>query len=205
MNNTQTDEDEIFDPQIINDPFSLFESQLGSRAIHVVKSVLGVLGAVSCIIGLALLLLPSKTLVLFAVAISIYFIISGVVRIIGAIVEPLLPAGWRVLGIILGLVLLIGGIAMIRNPQVSTASLTFITVAYVGIGWIIEGILGLAESWGPRSGWAIAASILSIIAGVIVLIEPFSSAVMLIAFAGIMMIVLGVISLYRAFTFGKIR
>ena len=61
-----------------------------------------------------------------------------------------------------------------RGP-VRTALAVFITMV-VGLGWMMEGVMALAESWRlPSSGWAVLYAIISIIAGLVVLVSPVSS------------------------------
>ena len=76
----------------------------------------------------------------------------------------------------------------------------------VGFGWIMEGVMALVESWRiPRSGWAIAYAIISIVAGFVVLMSPLSSTVFMVIFGGCAMVVMGITAVIRAFTFGKRR
>jgi uncharacterized membrane protein HdeD (DUF308 family) len=89
---------------------------------------------------------------------------------------------------------------------VSTAALALVifTVAFIGVGWIIEGVMALAEAGRSGSaGWSIAFGILSILAGIVVLVLPVSSAAFLLLFAAIALIVLGIVGIVRAFTFGR--
>ena len=74
----------------------------------------------------------------------------------------------------------------------------------VGILWIVEGIVALAQSSDAGSrGWAIFFGILSILAGIVLLFSPLWGAVVLFIVAGIALIVLGIVQIVRAFTFGR--
>ncbi|MBT1177785.1 HdeD family acid-resistance protein [Bifidobacterium callimiconis] len=193
--------DDIYQPV---DPFRLIVEDLPRRATNIIRSIYGVVGAAAVLAGLALLIVPGKTMRVVAVVLGIYFIVSGAMRAIGALVEPFLPGGWRVLDLLLGTLLVIGGVVIMKDTAFSSEALALVVTITVGIGWIIEGILTLAESWAlPRSGWAIAAAILSILAGVIVLVSPVQSTVWLVMFAACALIVLGVVSCVRSFTFGR--
>lgn len=154
-------------------------------------------------LGTTLLLVPNKTLALAALLLGVYFVISGVVRIVSALVGGsagrLACAGrvrrhsadlWRR-----------GGCAQLRHDRSDAAYIYFdgrFRMDYM------EGVLSLVESWRiPHSGWAIAYAIISIIAGFVVLMSPLSSAVFMIIFGGCAMVVMGITSVIRAFTFGK--
>ena len=53
------------------------------------------------------------------VALGIYFVVSGVIRIVSAIVTLGLPAGWRILDILIGIMLSVGGVLMLKNAALS--------------------------------------------------------------------------------------
>ncbi|WEV71964.1 HdeD family acid-resistance protein [Bifidobacterium sp. ESL0790] len=185
-------------------PFKLAEEWLPNQAKKTIRIIYGIVGVVAVLLGLALLIWPGKTLVVFAVALGLYFLISGAIRVVGAIVENGLPGGWRVLDILVGILLVIGGVVMLKNTALSTAMLTILVTLAVGIGWIMEGIMALVETWRlPSSGWAIFYGVISILAGIVVLFSPFASMIWLIIFAGCAMLVMGVVAIVRAFRFGK--
>ena len=57
--------------------------------------------------------------------------VSGVVRIVTAIVELGLPGGWRVLDILVGLLLSVGGVVMLKNSALSGATLAVVVTMVV--------------------------------------------------------------------------
>lgn len=186
--------------------FKLIEEMLPQHAKNAIRGLYGVIGIAAVILGLALLIWPGKTLTVFAVALGIYFVVSGVIRIVSALVTIGLPAGWRMLDIVIGVLLAFGGVIMLKNAALSGTSLAIFVTLIVGFGWIMEGVMALAESWHlPKSGWAKVYAVISIIAGVVLLFSPVSSMLFLIIFGGCSLIVMGVSSLVRAFTFGKPR
>ena len=187
-------------------PFKLMESWLPQRAKNAIRGAYGIIGVIAIVLGLALFIWPGATLKIAAIALGAYFVISGVVRIVTAIVELGLPGGWRVLDVFVGILLTFGGVVVVRNYGMTGQTLALLITLMVGFGWIMEGVLSLVESWRiPHSGWAIAYAIISIIAGFVVLMSPLSSAVFMIIFGGCAMVVMGITSVIRAFTFGKRR
>lgn len=185
-------------------PFRLIEEWLPEKAKTKIRIIYGVVGVAAIALGAALLLVPNKTLALAALLLGVYFVISGVVRIVSALVEPFLPGGWRVLDVFVGILLTFGGVVVVRNYGMTGQTLALLITLMVGFGWIIEGVMALVESWRiPRSGWAIAYAIISIIAGFVVLMSPLSSAVFMVIFGGCAMVVMGITAVVRAFTFGK--
>ena len=169
-------------------PFKLVEEWLPQQAKNAIRGVYGVLGVVA------------------AIALGAYFVVSGVIRIVTAVVELGLPGGWRVLDILIGVLLTVGGVIVLKNAALSGATLAVLITMVVGLGWMMEGVMALVESWRmPSSGWAVVYALLSIVAGFIVLFSPVSSTAWLILFGGCALIVLGVVAIVRAFTFGKPR
>lgn len=104
-------------------PFKLAEEWLPKKAKNAIRGTYAILGIAAVILGLALLIWPGATLKVAAIALGAYFVVSGVVRIVTAIVELGLPGGWRVLDILIGLMLSVGGVVMLKNAALSGATL----------------------------------------------------------------------------------
>lgn len=187
-------------------PFRLIEEMLPQKAKNAIRGLYGIIGVAAIVLGVALLIWPGKTLGVAAVALGIYFVVSGVIRIVSAIVTLGLPSGWRILDILIGIMLSVGGVLMLKNAALSGQALAVFITMVVGLGWMMEGVMALAESWRlPSSGWAVLYAIISIIAGLVVLVSPVSSMLFLVIFCGCALIVMGVSSMVRAFKFGRPR
>jgi len=113
-----------------------------------------------------------------------------------------LPPWWLIL--IEGILLIIIGIFFFTQPLSTSASVVFV----LGIFWLISGIMGFIRLFWDRSmwGWKIFMGILGIIAGYIVITNPFASTatiglftVYLLAFTGIF---IGIADLIQAFRGG---
>lgn len=188
----------------VADDFGLDARTLTRNAINGIRAAFGVGGLVSVILGVLLLVWPAKTLGVVAIFVGIYFIVSGLVRIALGIFSRGIGGGLRTLHILLGVLLLVAGVIALKNVAATTAALLILVVAIIGIGWIIEGVLAIVESRGAASpGWAVAFGIISVLAGIVVLVIPGWSAFWLLLVTGIMLIVLGLIAITRAFTFGS--
>jgi uncharacterized membrane protein HdeD (DUF308 family) len=193
------------------DPIDTFVHELGldarrltRQAINGVRAAFGVAGIVAVILGIVLLVWPEKTLGVVAIFLGIYFLVSGIVRLGLGIFSKGISGGLRTLDILLGVLLVIAGIIALKNAAATAAALLILVVAIIGVGWIIEGVLAIVESRGTASpGWAVTFGIISIIAGIIVLVIPGWSAVWLVFTTAIILIILGVLGVIRAFTFGR--
>ncbi|MDP4331987.1 DUF308 domain-containing protein [Curtobacterium sp. A7_M15] len=183
--------------------FTLDAHRLEHTALRTFRIAFGISGAAAIVIGIVLLIWPAHTLVVVAAAAGIYFAVTGIIRVVVAITATTTSTGHRILSIVLGLFLLAAGIIALRNLQVAAVTLVIVATAVIGIGWVIEGVLALAESRGPRSGWSITFGVLSIIAGIIVAVTPVWSAIWLLTFTAISLIILGIIAIIRAATLGR--
>ena len=117
-------------------PFRLIEEWLPEKAKTKIRIIYGVVGVAAIALGAALLLVPNKTLALAALLLGVYFVISGVVRIVSALVEPGLPGGWRVLDVFVGILLTFGGVVVVRNYGMTGQTLALLITLMVGFGWI---------------------------------------------------------------------
>ncbi|MES1170917.1 MAG: DUF308 domain-containing protein [Actinomycetota bacterium] len=187
------------------DVFELDPSGLGKNGINAVRAAFGLVGILGVALGVALLVWPGKTIGVAVAIAGIYFIIAGIARIALSIFSRGLGAGHRILGLVLGLVVLLAGVVVLRNLDTSTEVLVLIAVIALGFAWIVDGIMSIVES-GKRDrsrGAGIAFGIFSILAGIVVLVWPGWTALAFAVLVGITLAILGVVGIVRAFTFGK--
>lgn len=174
--------------------------QLSKREISGIRVAFAVSGVVAIAIGAILLVWTEATLAVIAVLFGLYFVFSGVVRIVRGVASTGSATGGRVLNIVLGVLVLILGILAIRNPEGSLAVLGLL----VGIVWIVEGVAALVEYTTDASRWpGILLGVVGVLAGVIVLFAPVQTIGVLVTIGGIMLIISGLVQLVRAFTFGR--
>ena len=177
---------------------------LAKRAINGVRLTFGIAGAAAVIVGALLLFWPQHTIPVLAFLFGIYLVITGGVRLVLGIFGRSLGTGHRVLNVLLGTLLLVGGVISLRDAQLASATLLLIVAIVVGVGWIVEGIMAITESGASRrQGWSVAYGILSVLGGVAVLAVPGWSGFWLLMVAAIILIILGLLGLMRAFTFGR--
>ena len=181
------------------------EESMEGKAIKAVRWIYAITGVIALLAGIALLFAPAKTLVFLTTVLGFYFVITAGIRLFTTVFESQLPTGWRVTSIITNLLILLGGVVILRNQALSTATLSTLVVLVAGFGWITEGIMSILESeLSPNRGFTILSGALSIIAGVFVFIYPLWSAKMLVIFTGAALLVFGVTLIIRAIRFGKL-
>ena len=183
--------------------FSLDSANLSKEATNVVRTTLGISGAVALIVGLMITFWPKNSAVALTVILGIYLIIAGLAYVGLGIFSKGISGGARALDIILGVLFVIGGVLAVANPTESAVVVGIFLGVLIGILWIVEGIVALVQSSdAPSRGWAIFFGILSIIAGIVLLFSPLY-VVVLWWILGIGLIVLGIMQIVRAFTFGR--
>lgn len=186
------------------DVFELDPAELTRSAINAIRVSFGIVGIIGIALGFALLFWPGKSAAVVAALIGIYVLVAGIVRVGMGVFSRGISGGRRTLDILLGLVLVIVSVVALRNLTAAAATILLIAMIVLGISWVIEGIVAFIESGkGSSRGWAITYGIISLLAGIAVLVWPGWTVVALAALAGITFIVLGILGVVRAFTFGK--
>ncbi|WP_426183251.1 HdeD family acid-resistance protein [Microbacterium sp. TWP3-1-2b2] len=169
-----------------------------------IRITLAISGAIALIAGILLLVWPMKTAVLVTGIIAAYLVIAGIVYV-GLGIFSGKKGGWARIGhIVLGLLYIAAGIIAFMNLSAVTVTLALITVIFIGVSWIVDGIVSLTllNKDGSKA-WTIIYAILSIVAGIIVIFSPLLAAVALWWILGITLVVLGIIQIVRAITLGR--
>lgn len=168
---------------------------------------------ISLVFGVVMLVWPVKSAVAVTILVAIYAIIGGLLHLAYGFFSRG-TGGWTRAGlIVLGLVFLAAGVVSFLNLGETTLLLAVIVTTFIGIAWIIDGVvalfsLGVSDTaWPgaerPHKGWTIAYGIIGILAGAFVIVSPAFTALWLWIFLGATLIVLGVIGIVRAATLEK--
>jgi uncharacterized membrane protein HdeD (DUF308 family) len=148
-------------------------------------------------VGLAIVVWPGISLALFAGLMGIFLLVHGSVRIVQAFAAD---TESRVLTAIVGLLAIVSGIIVWRAPLVAAVSFAIV----IGIFWIVAGITdiwaGITGKVDRGRGWAITTGLLTIIAGVVLIVWPAISLVTLVWVNGILLIALGAVTVIRGFS-----
>jgi uncharacterized membrane protein HdeD (DUF308 family) len=156
-------------------------------------------GILTLAAGLAVLVWPSQTLLVLAVLFGIQLIISGIFRFVAALATDDLTGGTRVLLAILGVLSVIIGVWAVRHVVLTLLALA----VFLGIYWIVSGTIdiftALAHRGMPDRGWTVFTGILSVIAGLIVLVWPGPTLLVLAVVLGIWLLIFGVMEIIAAF------
>ncbi|WP_341942168.1 DUF308 domain-containing protein [Microbacterium sp. LWH10-1.2] len=173
-------------------------------AFKAIRLSLAVSGVLSLIAGIVLLVWPVKSAVIVTGIFATYLIIAGVVYV-GLGIFSKAKGGWARVGhILLGLLYVVAGVIAFANLKEAALTLALITVIFIGVSWLFDGIVSLTllGSDGSRV-WTLLYAILSIVAGIYVLFNVLAAGLVLWVFLGVSLVVLGLVQIIRAFTLGR--
>jgi uncharacterized membrane protein HdeD (DUF308 family) len=171
------------------------EGTLAAIARH--WGVLLFLGITSLIVGIIAVIWPGKTILVVAVLLAIWLIVTGIFQIIRGFSRGL-SGGMRALLFISGALSLILGLIAILGGVFQAAEILAI---FVGIAFLFRGFgsLFLAGEQKDGRGWNIFGGILMLIGGFVVLGWPAITLVALAWVIGIWLIVGGIFEIIAAF------
>lgn len=166
-----------------------------------VRSSLMIGGLVSIVVGAVILVWPTKSAMAVAAVFGVYTVIAGLAYI-GVGLASSVKTGWARIGnILLGVLFIIAGFVLFTNLQATTAALLILVTVMVGVVWIVEGVTAFTTiGHGGSKVWAILYGVISIIAGIILLVSPLASGALLWLILGVSAVVLGIVQVIRAFS-----
>jgi uncharacterized membrane protein HdeD (DUF308 family) len=156
-------------------------------------------GIVTLLAGLFTLFWPGRTIVVVAVLFGAQLVVAGIFRFIAALAADEESGGTRALLALLGVLSFIVGLYALRNVLVTIAALALL----LGIFWIVNGAVEVFAALSHRGmqgrGWTIFMGLLSVVAGVVVLVYPAISLATLAIVLGFWLLVYGIMEIALAF------
>ena len=155
-------------------------------------------GIISLVVGVAVLAWPGRTLIVVAVLFGIQLVVTGIFRFVAAFASEDLTGGTRVLLAVLGVLSLIIGLYAVRHVLVTLLALALL----LGIYWIVNGavelFMALSAPGVPGRGWTVVVGVLSVLAGLLVLVYPAISLLTLVVVLSVWLLVLGLMEITLA-------
>ena len=156
------------------------------------KSALA-LGVLTLGLGAVVLIWPGDSIVVASVVFGVYLLVSGVAQAIAVFAVDMSMAS-RVLFFISGALSVVLGYFAFRDFNNGAA--VWMLAIWIGVGFIFQGVtatvLAIDVPALPARGWYIFVGILTVIAGVVTLVWPISSIVVLAITAGIWLVFIGI-------------
>ncbi|HWS52443.1 MAG TPA: DUF308 domain-containing protein [Microbacterium sp.] len=181
------------------------ESLVESRSLFKsIRITLAISGALALIAGIVLLVWPIKSAVIITGIFASYLIVAGLVYV-GLGIFTGKDRGWARIGhILLGLLYVIGGIIAFANLTAAAATLALVVVIFIGVGWIVDGIVSLTLLGQDGSRiWTLLYALLSVVAGIAVLALGLAAVPFFWIILTASLIALGLVQIVRAITLGR--
>ncbi|WP_232375153.1 HdeD family acid-resistance protein [Mycolicibacterium mengxianglii] len=164
---------------------------------HLWKSTL-VSGVLVTLFGIAVVVWPGISILVAAIFFGAYLLVTGIAQVVLAF-SLRAPTGSKVLLFISGLASVILGVLCF----LSLADSILLLAIWIGIGFIFRGVATTASAISdktlPGRGWEIFFGVVSLIAGIVLMVMPFESLATLALVVGIWLIVTGVFEIVMAF------
>jgi uncharacterized membrane protein HdeD (DUF308 family) len=145
------------------------------------------------------LIWPDRTVEVVAVLFGIQLLVAGIFRFVSAIAAEDERGGTRVMLALLGVLSFIAGLYALRHLLVTILALALI----LGIFWIVNGAIdifaALTDDAMLGRSWTVLMGLISIAAGIVVLVWPDISLVTLAVVLGVWLLVLGLMEIVLAF------
>jgi uncharacterized membrane protein HdeD (DUF308 family) len=156
------------------------------------KSMLA-LGVLTLVAGVVVLIWPGQSIVAMAALFGVYLLVSGITQVIAAFALPRAPGGSRLLLFISGALSFVLSVFAFRDFNDGAA--VYLLTIWIAIGFISQGVAGTVIAMSvpklPERGWYVVVGVLSVIAGMVMLVWPINSIAVLAIFAGAWLVVLG--------------
>jgi uncharacterized membrane protein HdeD (DUF308 family) len=155
-------------------------------------------GVISILVGLAAIFWPGATLVAIAIVFAVQLIVGAVFRFAATFAVPG-ESGWlKGLQALLAILSFVVGVYLLGHVSLSLLVLAILLGAYWMANGIIELFLAVGHAELPGRAWLILSGVLSIVAGVIVVVAPGISLFTLTVVLGVWLVVFGAIAVIRA-------
>lgn len=156
-------------------------------------------GGLSIVFGTLLLTRPSTTALVWVQIMAMFWLIGGIVDLIGAITERGKGWGWRILG---GGISVLAGLYILSEPIWGALATVQVLFLLLVIDAIFNGFVNLWDGFSkPRSIARIVLGAFQIFIGGWLLLHPLVGMVALIPLFGIALIAFGIASIFLAFRF----
>lgn len=149
-------------------------------------------GVLAVLFGIAAVFWPALTLVTLVYLFSAYVLVTGVVSLVQGVMSMRMHTMWY-LTLLIGLVELGVGVYLLRHTDVSFATL----ILLVGFTLVIRGVLEVVGAFMDLNAWASTRTLLtigglaSVLAGVIVLMQPETAGVAFVWVLGVYALLVG--------------
>ena len=156
-------------------------------------------GVLTLLIGCMFLITPGMTTVLLITFMGAYWLVGGIFAIASLFVDRS-QMGWK---IFLAIINILAGILILLHPYYATFFALGFLIIFIGFWACFVGGAHLYQAFTKKDAGNGVLGIISLIFGIILLVNPFIAAALLPFVAGGFAIVMGLCSVYVSFTIKK--
>jgi uncharacterized membrane protein HdeD (DUF308 family) len=157
-------------------------------------------GVLTIVLGVMVLAWPGPTILVASTMFGVFLLVSGFAELFLAFTLPR-SAATRVLLFLTGALSFV--LAILSFRHFGDAYAVLLLSLWIGTGFILLGVSEIAvavnERELPARGWYVVLGVMSVLAGVVVLVWPFDSILVLTLVSGASLGILGVIQTAQAF------
>ncbi|MEU3662695.1 HdeD family acid-resistance protein [Streptomyces sp. NPDC032940] len=179
------------------EPEPPFEGPLHTLSRTAWQAVL-LTGIASLVLGVLVLVWPGASLRVAGVLFGLYLVVSGVLQLASAFGTHS-RTSLRVLAFISGAVSILLGLFCFRGLLQSVLLLAL----WIGVGWLFRGITQTVAAAHdpamPARGWHLFLGIVTVFAGIVLIVSPVESVAVLTLLGGWWLVVVGVVEIVTAF------
>lgn len=162
------------------------------QEINKVTWMLTIRGALAVIFGIAAVFWPGLTLVTLVYLFAAYVLVGGIVDIVDGI-SSMRSRSWWIVTLVLGLLQVGVGVYLLRHPLLAFATLILLIGFVLIVRGVFEGVMALVgrEDSAPVRTLTVIVSVLSVLAGILMLFQPASAGVAFVWILGLYALVIG--------------
>ncbi|GGY19309.1 membrane protein [Streptomyces minutiscleroticus] len=154
-------------------------------------------GLAAIALGVVIFAWPRETLQVVGVLFGVYLLLTGVFELASAFGAHI-PRHLRALHFLTGALSVLLGLLCLRGTLESILLLAL----WIGFSWLLRGVMTTATAASsdamPARGWMLFSGIIGMLAGIVLIVSPFTSIAALTLVTGVMAVVLGVIEVFHA-------
>ncbi|MFD0316002.1 HdeD family acid-resistance protein [Streptomyces flavalbus] len=155
-------------------------------------------GVASLVLGVLVLVWPGASLRAAGVLFGLYLVVSGVFQLAAAFGTHRTTA-LRVMAFVSGVLSILLGLFCFRGALQSILLLAL----WIGIGWLFRGLTqtlaAASDPAMPARGWQLLLGVVTLLAGVVLIVSPFESVAVLTVVGGCWLVAVGVVEIIAGF------
>lgn len=168
---------------------------MDSRAVRTFRVFVITAAVVGIVLGGVAIVLPRPTLVALALLFGVYLVVAGVLRTATAVIGRGTHRVWRWTSVVVGVLVGVAGLVCLLDP----AAPLVVLAVLAGIGFLVEGVATLVGAVVGHPGSSrvpsVVSGVLSLLAGIVVLVAPGLALAAFVVLAGIVLVAVGIAAL----------